>query len=70
MQLGESVAPSRFIGIERTLRDENLHYEYSKFMKEYLELGHMREVTGEVKLPHSVYYLPHHAVLKNTSLTT
>lgn len=46
-------------------------------MQEYLDLGHMREVSN-VKLlqeaaaasPWKVYYLPHHAVFKEFSTTT
>lgn len=68
-QLSDSVAmaTSRFISIERRMqRDENLHGEYCKFMNEYLELGHMREVSGEAVIPHPVCYLLHHAVFKTT----
>lgn len=72
-QLEDSVAmaTSRFISIERRMQgDENLHGEYCTFMKEYLELGHMREVSVEAVIPHPVCYLLHHVVLKTTSLTT
>lgn len=51
-------------------RDKNLQDNYRKFMEEYLELGHMREVSGETVIPHPVCHLPHHAVFKTTSLTT
>lgn len=68
--LGNSLvmATSRFIGIERRLqRDEGLRIEYSAFMKEYLDMGHMKEVTGKYEIPKRVCYLPHHAVLKTTN---
>ena len=38
-------------------------------MQEYLELGHMLEVKDESELEKDGYYLPHHAILKN-SVTT
>lgn len=66
-----SIAASRLIGIERRLqRDDELRAEYNNFMKEYLEMGHMSEVLGEMEIPKRACYLPHHAVLKSTSLTT
>jgi len=71
--LGDSLAmaTSRFINIERRLqRDEQLRVEYVKFMKEYLDMGHMQEVTIEEELLKKAYYLPHHPVLKSSSLTT
>ncbi|XP_008189612.1 uncharacterized protein LOC103311696 [Acyrthosiphon pisum] len=65
------MATSRFINIERRLqRDEQLRVEYVKFMKEHLDMGHMREVTTEEELFKKAYYLPHHPVLKSSSLTT
>ncbi|CAI6371089.1 unnamed protein product [Macrosiphum euphorbiae] len=39
-------------------------------MKEYFDMGHMREVTTEEELFKKGYYLPHHPVLKSLSLTT
>ncbi|XP_008185105.1 uncharacterized protein LOC103309988 [Acyrthosiphon pisum] len=71
--LGDSLAmaTSRFINIERRIqRDEQLRVEYVKFMKEYFDMGHMREVTSEEELFKKGYYLPHHPVLKASSLTT
>lgn len=41
--------------------------QYTEFMDEYLALGHMKEVYNE---PEQCYYLPHHAVYKNSSSTT
>ncbi|XP_050058669.1 uncharacterized protein LOC126553154 [Aphis gossypii] len=71
--LGDSLvmATSRFINIERRLqRDETLRVEYVKFMNEYIDMGHMREVKCEERLLKNAYYLPHHPVLKLSSLTT
>ena len=56
--------------IERRLeRQPELKVKYHEFMKEYEELGHMEPVKcQEPKQP--CYYLPHHAVFKETSTTT
>lgn len=71
--LGESlaVATSRFLSIERRLmRDSWLKEEYVKFMNQYLGLGHMQEVQHETNIPERSWYLPHHAVIKASSITT
>jgi len=71
--LGHSinVATSRFLAVERKLQqDATLREEYKKFMNEYLEMGHMREVHRESIIPKRSCYLPHHAVFKKSSLTT
>ncbi|XP_025267450.1 uncharacterized protein LOC112638978 [Camponotus floridanus] len=39
-------------------------------VRQYLQLGHMREVTSHLESTHKNYYLPHHAVYKETSTTT
>ncbi|XP_062538569.1 uncharacterized protein LOC134206852 [Armigeres subalbatus] len=70
-RLGESrdIAVRRFLGTERRLaRDSNLRTQYSAFMKEYEQLGHMRKIDD----PDSVKrcYLPHHPVVKEDSTTT
>jgi len=65
------MATNRFLSVERRLqRDDKLRTEYTRFMGEYLEMGHMKEVPSEVKPPVHSCYLPHHAVLKESSLTT
>jgi len=68
-QLGSSrlSAERRLHAIERRLeKHPNLKVQYHKFMKEYEELGHMK--SQEPK--QLCYFLPHHAVIKNTSTTT
>lgn len=66
-----SIATSRFLSIERKLqRDSILRGEYTNFMSEYISLGHMREVKMDWIKDQNLWYLPHHAVMKNTSLTT
>ncbi|XP_014610294.1 PREDICTED: uncharacterized protein LOC106790108 [Polistes canadensis] len=42
--------------------------DYIKFLSEYEELGHMTRTEGTSR--EEGYYLPHHAVVKQTSLTT
>lgn len=68
--LGDSrkMALNRFYSLERRLhKNINLKKEYLAFMSEYENLGHMSEIKDKEG---EGYYLPHHAVIKNTSLTT
>lgn len=65
-KLGESrsIALQRFYQLERRLdRDNDLREKYNNFMKEYIELGHMREATKEERMAGG-YYIPHHPVMK------
>lgn len=71
-ELGSSLnmATYRFMNVERKLqRDEQLRLEYTKFMTEYIEMGHMEEIKNDVTA-RPTCYLPHHAVIKSSSLTT
>lgn len=71
-QLGDSrsTAIKRFLGVERRFAmNPELKKQYAEFMREYLAMGHMREVSEEDTSVPS-YYLPHHAVLKPDSTTT
>jgi hypothetical protein len=48
-----------------------LKQDYSAFLEEYLQLGHMTPVTEDQDkkdVPH--FYMPHHGVVKETSSTT
>ncbi|XP_044573281.1 uncharacterized protein LOC123257601 [Drosophila ananassae] len=70
--LGESYAQAlrRFHSLERKLdRHPNLRTQYSSFIKEYLDLGHMSLVPQELR-GKCQYFLPHHCVLKEESSTT
>ncbi|XP_055645180.1 uncharacterized protein LOC129781531 [Toxorhynchites rutilus septentrionalis] len=71
--IGESYsnAKSRLGSLERKL-DQNpiLKERYHAFMAEFIELGHMREVPMDEPNPDTVCFLPHHAVLKESSTTT
>lgn len=76
--LGKSrdIAVSRFLMLERRFqRDPKLKEAYSKCINEYLELNHMQLATtteAECKRmsSYSSFYLPHHAVLKESSTST
>nr|XP_034174770.1 uncharacterized protein LOC117601734 [Osmia lignaria] len=69
--LGNSreIAQKRFYALERKLHlDQDLLVRYSEFLKEYEDLGHMTQViVNEVT---EGFYLPHHAVVKESSETT
>lgn len=63
-------AERRFLALERRLqRNKALSKEYSAFLKEYEELGHMRRLADIKEKPYS-YYLPHHCVIRADSETT
>jgi hypothetical protein len=71
LDIGESknLALKRFYNTERKFaKNPELKLEYSKFIQEYLQLKHMQLVKN---LPDkNSIYLPHHAVLKESSTTT
>lgn len=61
-------ALAQFLQLERKmLKNKDLSYEYKRFMKEYIAMGHMKPVTGESR---GRVYLPHHGVLRAESTTT
>lgn len=65
------MATLRFINIERRLqRDDHLRKEYINFMSEYIQMGHMHEVHVNDKTSQYTCYLPHHPIIKASSLTT
>lgn len=68
--LGDSftMASRRFQLLERRLsRHPDLKQDYMKFMDEYEALGHMEPACPATT---SRYYMPHHAILKESSSTT
>ncbi|XP_076660720.1 uncharacterized protein LOC143364103 [Halictus rubicundus] len=74
LELGESRAQAerRLLNLERKFRkNPDLRTEYSNFIREYLELGHMNRI-DEVSAAtiSNCFYLPHHAVFKDSSTTT
>lgn len=68
-ELGDSKveAETRFFSLERRFdKNPKLKNMYVDFMQEYIKLGHMTEIDQEqIK-----FFLPHHAVLRETSETT
>lgn len=67
--LGDSykMAVKRFYNIEKRLdKNVKLKEQYTSFIKEYEELGHL----SKIKMPYFGYYMPHHAVIKDNSETT
>ncbi|XP_038107029.1 uncharacterized protein LOC119766512 [Culex quinquefasciatus] len=64
-------ATRRFYSLEHSLeRDPEKKAQYHRFIAEYLQLGHMREVAPEEVDAQPQYFLPHHAVMKPDSTTT
>ncbi|GFW66731.1 DUF1758 domain-containing protein [Trichonephila clavipes] len=62
-------ALKRFYFLERKLHSNNqLKEQYTEFMEEYQNLGHMTPLASDVKSPH--YFLPHHGVINDNSSTT
>lgn len=74
IELGASreVAVKRFNSMENRFKyNSELKRQYVDFMREYEQLCHMTEITpGENDNEVVTYYLPHHGVLKEASLTT
>lgn len=70
--LGDSLnqAKHRFYNLEKRMNSNSeLRDRYVNFMNEYEKLGHMRVVSAPA-IAQTVFYLPHHGVLKEDSLTT
>ena len=64
-------AHSRLLALERKLdRNVTLKEQYISFLDEYERLGHMSKLIEPIDDTLPVYYLPHHAVSKDTSTTT
>ncbi|XP_055908451.1 uncharacterized protein LOC129943192 [Eupeodes corollae] len=66
-------AVKRFSSLERRLdKDPKLKASYSQCIMEYLSLNHMEEVNldGPILKSPFHYFLPHHAVFKESSTTT
>ena len=74
LQLGESrpIATKRFLSNEASLIRKGTLAQFQGVMQEYLDLGHAQQVTPqELGLASTEsYYLPIHAVYKQTSSTT
>ncbi|XP_059221290.1 uncharacterized protein LOC131995958 [Stomoxys calcitrans] len=73
LRLGPSkrnVTAQYFRNENRLIRTPDLKVQYDKVLKEYLELGHMKEVPSNPSQDDSRYFLPHHAVVRPDSVTT
>ncbi|XP_039304376.1 uncharacterized protein LOC105201305 [Solenopsis invicta] len=58
-------ASQRFTSLEKRFnRDPSLKIEYSRFMQEYISLGHMRLADPQPQEEGVSFYLPHHCVFK------
>lgn len=70
--VSKEIAEKRFLKLEKKLNsNNNLKTEYSSFLKEYEELGHMTEIpNNEIKCLEPIYYMPHHGIIKQDSTTT
>ncbi len=72
--LGESrsLAVRRFLSLERSLQFKNKFQELSDVVEEYFEMGHAEPVPeADLNKPcKDVFYLPMHAVVKESSTTT
>jgi hypothetical protein len=72
--IGESrsQAVRRFLSLERSLRANNQFDKFETVMNEYVDLGHAEPVPpSDLEKPqHQVFYLPMHAVHKDSSTTT
>ncbi|XP_071056458.1 uncharacterized protein [Onthophagus taurus] len=63
-------AEQRFYNMENKLnKNENMKKHYTQFMQEYENLNHMTEVNKD-EMTDNGFYLPHHPVLKQDSMTT
>ncbi|KAJ8980871.1 hypothetical protein NQ317_001335, partial [Molorchus minor] len=72
-KLGDSrtVALKRFLSLEKRLsRNPQLKERYIEFMEEYKSMGHMSLVPPSARDERVEYFLPHHGVLNENSLTT
>jgi hypothetical protein len=71
--LGESrtQALRRFLSIERRLHNLKVYDDYSAVVNEYLSSGHAEKIPiNELnKPPSEMFYLPHHAVHKDSTTT-
>lgn len=65
------MARKRFFSLEKSMsQNENLKGRYIEFLNEYEALGHMTRIETPSKIHTECYYMPHHAMLRSSSLTT
>ncbi|XP_071057548.1 uncharacterized protein [Onthophagus taurus] len=66
----ETIMKSALLLLRKLAKNSNLRQEYNNFLKEYEDLGHMTLTSFDKCDYDIVIYLPHHAVIKQTSSTT
>jgi hypothetical protein len=69
IELGDSynLAKKRFLNLEsKLIKNKQFQIDYGNFIREYRNLGHMENVPLIEKNNPDCYYLPHHAVYKNS----
>ncbi|RLU26233.1 hypothetical protein DMN91_000026 [Ooceraea biroi] len=65
------IARKRLHRLEHTLKgNEAMYNQYINIMREYINLGHMSEVSNFDNPAESIVYLPHHGVVKEASSST
>ncbi|XP_011861541.1 PREDICTED: uncharacterized protein LOC105558453 [Vollenhovia emeryi] len=72
-KLGESKAKAHRMMthlLTKLERNPGLAHSYKQFMTEYDQLHHMQRVANSQPEPPHAYYLPHHGVWRENSLTT
>jgi len=72
-KLGDSynTAKAKFLTLQQRLLKQQLKKDYSDFLEEYVQLGHMSPLCeADVRKESPNFYMPHHAVLKETSSIT
>ncbi|XP_049869686.1 uncharacterized protein LOC126369369 isoform X1 [Pectinophora gossypiella] len=70
--LGDSVERAKrcFLSLERRNKARpNFDKMYKDFMREYNSLGHMSQVSNDALIRNG-YFIPHHGILRENSLTT
>ncbi|KAL4123429.1 hypothetical protein QTP88_015607 [Uroleucon formosanum] len=75
IDLGSSydIAKRRLLNLERRFTNNpKLKNEYTNFINEYIQLGHMEQIHDDQAVSDNkkACYLPHHAVFKETSTST
>lgn len=64
-------ALAQFLTLERKLQHKPDQYEqYREFMNEYISMGHMTKALPSEISQYNSFYLPHHAVIKESSSST
>ncbi|XP_011883991.1 PREDICTED: uncharacterized protein LOC105571130 [Vollenhovia emeryi] len=73
IEIGESraIAVRKLAALQRRLSiNSELKLEYAEFLHEYEQLKHMQAVSSPTSADGQIAYIPHHAVIRETSATT